>query len=384
MKKKFISKTLLLLGLSTLAFSASSLLLAKKNYQELTPAYAEDANLDAYKGEAKARLNDCTNVDELPEAIKGEIQSLLEYAFGEIDKATRAYEINVVVDYTEQRIEEIIAEYNDPEARELKNYKKAKIDYINTHFSLDDYDEQTQEKLRRILDNGIDNIEYADSIVMVDYFFNMLLHELNINSPQEEDDPKTVEEARELALIDIECTVRDYPYAFCFEHDINYLVSKTKKKINEASTIDAVKEELKKFHDSFNEFPNEESIVVNIYRSTLINQYINYEYERVILTGFDDKENVLPIMDEEFEKEMKNAHSLTHLLQVYENGINSLNELMPLPDDQLVGGKASNNQNNQKNTGLIIACSIEGAVILTLGGYLAYSLLKKKKEKTTK
>lgn len=382
MKKKFLPLAFIIIGASTLGLTTS--LKETSNSSNRPSVVLADYQLEEYKAQKKDELNECVDLDSCPQEIKQDIEYLLEYGLSDIDDATSEEEVDEIFVFVTQRISEMLAEFEDPEARELEKYKQSKIDYIDDNFDLDRYPENKKEYYRHMYDECVANITYADTSRLVDYYFFQFLRNVDINVP-DIPEAETLEQAKEYALEEIDRTLDSYPLREYFKQELNFLVAKSKKAIDEATRIDEVNNAINDFRNEFKEFPTNEDVSINKFRRDLIDAYIAYEFERIELTGFDDKDDVLPEMDEKFEKDMKAARTLEELLSCYEYAIEGLNELMPLRDDQIHGGTsdADNKEGTKNNIGLIVACAVEGAVIVAGATTILVITLKKKKQRTS-
>lgn len=389
MKKKSLITLLSILGAFTVLLSGVNKI---SNKVDNSPVIVLADELDEYKESAINLISNYAHEDEYNERGLRELHAWIDYGVSAIDFAESEEEIDEIVNFVIEQIDEIFLS-------NLEECKDQAKDIINHYADRRDYDDEGNEKITEIIEFSFDLIERAASIKEVEDVVEFAKREIDQVSKrieEEENDlparPDSLSEAKEVARDFIESYLAGlWGKALEDSHSfISYLDGKYSDLIDEAGSIDEVYEYLNGFINEVSLVPLKEdtlnnSITKHIF---LLNSYVE------LREGYysDENYNIVVALAEKGKEAIRSATTIEEVTDAYVSVINDIKTIhheLPFPEEffntnnTVAPGHKDPNSEPVKNNVAFIIVSVVGALAIALTIFGFVKLIQKDRKKVT-
>lgn len=340
---------------------------------------------------AKAAVDEMACVNEYSGDAKLELEAKILEVYQQIDNALDPHEIDYTVDDFRVYLEWYFFEKYHPTLSYYSNGIKYRIEYYSEDYS---YDVTYQSILDELVQNALDNVDNATSIAEIDRIYEQFVKDFESFYRNY----RVLEELKQEALDYIDWTLTKLSdYDEKYHSEIQESADNSILLINQATTNSAIYKEYDDYKDYFEDIPTlTEQELVRVKNELLSNMHIlctlgemslrnGYELD-VFHTYYDwamaDIENATRVEDayEYYEGFLEAAEELVpdirERLELYKGGYKIDN-----PDDEDGQDDSDNKKDKNEKTGLIVACAVEGAVIVLGGALIGFYFLRNMKHK---
>lgn len=380
MKKRALLMLLLaLFGVGTFCVSC-----VKNNFNTIAVVSAEEDELAEEKAAAKERVIELACPEDYSGEAKQELEAKITEVFQLIDNATEPWTIDNAVDDFNVYLEWYFYEKYSPSLNYAKNRARCEVEYFPENFN---YDPKYQNILDAKIEEVMNQIDHATSVDEVENIVDSYRYYVEFDFYRTY---RFFEELKQEALDYIDWTLEKLDeYSEKTQTEITLSAAHSKEVINSATSNSQLYREYdsyKSYFESVATIADEE--IIRIREDMLQTLRLACDIGELVL-GNSHNVDVFHVYYERACQAVLNCTSIDEIYEIYEYFIDDADDYIPDIRERIENAKdnlssitpSSNKDSENKITGLIVACSVEGGVIIA--GVLAIVLLilKNKKQK---
>lgn len=266
---------------------------------------------------------------------------------------------------------------------DLEQRKEEACQEIRDYVDPSDYEEPYCLEIIGLIDEYVTKIGFVNEIETIESLIEEFRDRVNwiINGiPHGPGDDTELEKAKEDAFNYISYYLHhNSDVYYVFEAEIDVFLDELKTKISTATTVDEVEDFLKQFDKKMAEYPSDPDAYLVQLKYDLHESFIDYLGRTSIELGAHLSEDDFDWLLETFDDDLRYLNTRQEIMDRYYGAMNFAYDFMKKSGGDTTGKGSTEGKNDNGKTALIVACSIEGGIILA-GAALGLALLIKKKK----
>ena len=249
---------------------------------------------------------------------------------------------------------------------------------MNSQMYPNNFEDYLKSEIYELIDEYCGKIDFADSICVIDYFVEEYKYCVDLLIGGNDDPEQSLENKKKEARDYINDYLSSYNGVYwVFKSEIDEFIDEIYKRLDQAGSEEDVDLCIRQFEERMSQYPSNIDVYLAELRYSLRESLIDYiGITQIELNAYMSEDEIDDLI-EDFDRKIRDSNQYEIIMYEYNNFINYVyNHLISLSETNKLPFEP---KTNKSNAGLIVACSIEGVVIIA-GAVLGILFLLRKKK----